>query len=158
MFIDLRPPHFGVERETLLWHPTAFWARLGDSFREGLIKVYDGFYLGNDELYYQGLEDIGLLKQEFSFEDKKELGDLFRHHFGGARHEEMSFELENFRSSIISMSNFILNKRVQISKDFLYLGIYLVTMYAVLEEIGGTYPVKDIYLTVKKSFSPDPGV
>jgi hypothetical protein len=158
IFIDLRMPHFEIERDHLVWHPTSFWTRLGDSFRLGLINVYDGFYLENDDLYYQGLEEIGLLMPNFSHEDKKELGDLFRNHFGGVRHEEMEFKLDKFRNSIISMSNFMLNKKVQISKDFLYLGIYLVTMYDILEEIGGTYPVKEIYLNVKKSLATQNGI
>lgn len=153
LFLDLRSNHFSNTDHTLKWHPSAFWTKFDDNFREGLLKVYDGFYLENDDLYYEGLHEIGLLKEDFSPEDKQELGNLFRNHFGGALNEEMSFDLEKFRNSIISMSNFMLNKKVKISKDFLYLGIYLVTMYAVLEEVQDKYPVKQIYLDVRGRFN-----
>lgn len=153
VFIDLRASHFAVDNQFLKWHPSPLWTNFNENFREGLLKVYEGFYLENDELYLEGLEGIGLLKHEFSQEDKQELADLFRAHFGGKISEEMKFNLENFKNSIISMSNFMLNKKVNISKDFLYLGIYLVTMYSVLEEIGESYPVKQIYLDVRGRFS-----
>jgi hypothetical protein len=118
----------------------------------GLLKVYEGFYLENDELYYSGLEAIGLLKKDFSLSDKKQLGDLFRAQFGSALTEEMKFGLEQFKNSIIKMSDFLLSRKVNISKDFLYLGIYLVTMYSMLEEMGERYPVKQIYLDVRGRF------
>jgi hypothetical protein len=152
LFLDLRSNHFANTDDALIWHPSPFWTKFEEGFRIGLLKVYDGFYLENDELYYKGLEEIGLVKKDFSFEEKKELGDLFRRHFGGALHEEMSFNLENFKNSIIGMSDFMLSKKVNISKDFLYLGIYLVTMYAVLEEQNDKYPVKEIYLRVRDRF------
>lgn len=153
LFLDLRSNHFSAHDRILRWSPSSFWTQFHEDFRQGLLKVYEGFYLENDELYLQGLEEIGLLKPEFSQEDKNELADLFREHFGGRLNEEMNFRLESFRNSIISMSNFMLNKKVNISKDFLYLGIYLVTMYSVLENIGESYPVKQIYLDVRGRFN-----
>lgn len=151
IFLDLRSQHFETHGNELRWHPNSFWTKFSDEFRSGLLKVYKGFYLNNDEVYYQGLEEIGLLRKEFSTEEKRELGQLFREHFGGE--SDMAFNLEKFNKSISSMSNFMLNKKVHISKDFLYLGIYLVTMYSVLEEIGGEYPVKQIYLDVRGRYS-----
>lgn len=153
LFLDLRSSHFSTDQKNLLWHPSSLWTKFDEDFREGLLKVYEGFYLENDELYFEGLEGIGLLKPEFSLEDKKELGELFRSHFGGNLNEEMKFNLEKFKNSMISMSHFMLNKKVHISKDFLYLGIYLVTMYSVLEEIGESFPVKQIYLDVRGRFN-----
>ena len=153
IFLDLRKTNFTGASPELKWHPTGLWTRFNEDFRLGLLKVYEGFYLENDELYFEGLEDIGLLKKEFSLDDKKKLGDLFRAQFGGARHQEMKFNLEHLRDSIIGMSNFMLRKKVKISKDFLYLGIYLITMYSSLEEIDDSFPVKKIYLDVRGRFN-----
>lgn len=153
LFIDLRSIHFHDERPALMWHPTGFWTKFNEDFRLGLIKVYEGFYLDNDALYFEGLEEIGLLKEEFSPEDKEELAHLFRKHFGAGISQE--FKLDHFKESIIRMSEFMLNKKVKISKDFLYLGIYLVTLYSSLEETGAELPVKQIYLDVKARFTSD---
>ncbi len=155
LFLDLRSTHFSDERPTLRWHPKGLWTKFNEEFRQGLLKVYEGFYLENDELYYAGLELIGLLKKEFSEEDRKELADLFRTHFGSGVSHDMKFDLENFKNSIIKMSEFMLNKKVRISKDFLYLGIYLVTLYANLEETKVELPVKQIYLDVRARFTSD---
>ena len=151
LFLDLRSSHFSAEGEILKWHPSAFWTSLDENFRHGLLDVYEGFYLDDDALYYEGMEKIGLIRPEFTPEDRKMLGDLFRQHFGSG--VEMKFELEHFRTSIIRMSDFMLSKKVKISKDFLYLGIYLVTLYSALEETDAKLPVRQIYLDVRSRFT-----
>ncbi len=153
LFLDLRSHHFNTDLNRFKWHPSSLWTIFDESFRQGLLDVYEGFYLCRDELYYSGLEKIGLLTKNCSIEDKKILGDLFKAQFGNALHEKMAFDLEHFKSSIIKMSDFMLSRKIKISKDFLYLGIYLVTMYSSLEEIDKELPVKEIYLKVKEHFS-----
>lgn len=156
LFLDLRSHHFSTTDETLLWHPSPFWTKFDESFRLGVLKVYEGFYLGKNDLYYEGLEQIGLIQPEWNEEDKHKLAELFRSQFGSALTEEMNFDLDHFKSSIIKLSDFMLKKKVKIPKDFLYLGIYLVTLYSVLEETHAKLPVKQIYLNVKnlKASSP----
>lgn len=154
LFLDLRSAHFKDDRPTLTWSPNGLWVKFDEKFRQGLLKVYEGFYLQNDELYYSGLEEIGLLNKDLSQIEKEELGHLFRKQFGSALDQEMEFKLDHLRDSIIGMSHFMLDKRIKISKDFLYLGIYLVTLYSSLEETKESYPVKQIYLKSKAKFSP----
>lgn len=153
LFLDLRQGHFSSDGPNLRWHPTSLWTSFDENFREGLLKVYEGFYLENDQLYYEGLEEIGLLRNDFSEEDKKLLGGIFRSQFGGALDEDMRFELDHLKSSIVKMSNFLLARRVKIPKDFLYLGIYLVTLYSTLEATKARLPVKQIYLDVRGRFA-----
>jgi len=153
LFIDLRSANFSKEGSHLKWHPTGLWTKFDEKFRQGLLDVYEGFYLQNDDLYLSGLYEIGLLKDSFTAEEKKELGDIFRDQFGKALDEDQKFELEHFKDSIIRMSNFMLSKKVKISKDFLYLGIYLVTMYSTLEQTNAKLPVKQIYLDVRGRFN-----
>lgn len=150
LFLDLRSHHFENSETVLKWHPSAFWTQFDESFRIGLLDVYEGFYLNQDDLYFEGLEKIGILKPNWSDEDKMHLGNLFRMQFGN---NEMSFDLEQFKDSIINMSDFMIKKKVKISKDFLYLGIYLVTLYSSLEETKSVFPVKEIYLEVKDRFN-----
>lgn len=152
LFLDLRESHFTADDDNLYWNPSSFWTVFNEEFRQGLLKVYEGFYLENDNLYHQGLTQIGLLKETFTVDEKKQLGDLFRGQFGEALTSEMKFNLAHFNDSIIKMSDFMLSKKVNISKDFLYLGIYLVTLYSALEEVNTPLPVKKIYLNVRGRF------
>lgn len=153
LFLDLRLNHFKNQNPIFQWIPSHLWTKFNEEFRQGLLNVYEGFYLEDDQLYYQGLDKIGLLKPGLSEEDRKTLGDLFKAQFGNALNEEMQFDLEHLKDAIIKMSNWMLNKKVQISKDFLYLGIYLVTLYSSLEQTNARLPVKKIYLEVRGRFT-----
>ncbi len=147
VFLDLRSAHFNHESDVLLWNPGTLWTKFAEDFREGLVEVYDGFYLGKDDLYKNGLIKIGLLDPSWPSEDQAKIMDIFRKHFGSAQTENVEFKLEHLRSGIIAMAQFLLEKKARIKKDFLYLGIYLVTMYGTLEETAESLPVKEIYLS-----------
>jgi hypothetical protein len=147
VFLDLRSLHFDHETDVLLWNPGSLWTKFSPEFSAGLIEVYNGFYLGNDEEYRSGLKQIGLLDPSWPPEDQAKIMEIFRTHFGAAQTGNVHFKLENLRSGIVSMAQFLLERKTRIKKDFLYLGIYLVTMYGTLEETGEALPVKDIYLS-----------
>lgn len=152
VFLDLRSSHFASDDQFLEWHPNGLWVKFDPSFLKGLREVYEGFYLENEELYYKGLLEIGLLREDFSIDDKKILADIFKKQFGNSLHEDIKFEMDHLNQSMIKMSEFMLNKKLKISKDFLYLGIYLVTMYSTLEKINAKLPVKAIYLKSRDRF------
>lgn len=149
LFLDLRPIHFDTESTELKWHPSGLWTQFDEEFRNGLIQVYDGFYMENQEAYFQGLEKIGLVGADWTDADKEKLGELFKAQFD----HEMIFDLENFRSVIFKLADFLLQKKVNITKDFLYLGIYLVTLYSHLQESQVRLPVREIYLKVREESS-----
>ncbi len=153
IFLDLRPQHFDPQQVPLLWHPSGLWSRFAEPFRLGLLKVYDGFYLGDEKLYYEGLVDVGLMDPEWSDDDKKKLGDLFKEQFGDANTKEVLFTLDKFNQSMTKTFHFILQKKRQMNVDFMYLGMYLVTLYSALEKTGEPLPVKDIYLRIRSSFN-----
>lgn len=147
VFLDLRSFHFSHESDELLWHPGALWTKFSPVFREGLIEVYDGFYLEKDDQYRSGLTKIGLLDPSWPAQDQATIMEIFKKHFGAAQSGEVEFRLDHLRDGIISMAHFLLEKKTRITTDFLYLGIYLVTMYGTLEETGESLPVKEIYLS-----------
>ena len=147
VFLDLRSMHFNHESDVLLWNPGTLWTKFSPQFREGLIQVYDGFYLGKDDLYREGLVKIGLLDLSWPKADQIHIMEIFSKHFGAAKSEDVEFRLENLKGGMVSMAQFLLEKKTRITTDFLYLGIYLVTMYGTLEETKETLPVKEIYLS-----------
>ena len=153
LFLDLRAQHFEARQPEYKWHPSGLWTCFQDHFRLGLLDVYEGFYLDKEDLYFEGLRKIGLLSEDWTDEDKEKLGNLFKAQFGSAKTTEMAFDLEHFKTSIFKTSDFMLKKKVKISNDFLYLGIYLVTLYAHLEQSGEKLPVRDIYLKVREHFA-----
>jgi hypothetical protein len=81
------------------------------------------------------------------------LANLFKDQFGASLGEEMMFDLEGFKNSLVKITDFLLQKKVKISTDFLFLGIYLVLLYSSLEASKEKLPVKQIYLNVRNNLN-----
>lgn len=150
LFLDLGPNHFDVKNGELHFKPTGLWTKFSDDFALGLRNIYDGFYFEDEALFHQGLLSCGLTSKDWSDQDKEHLARLFRSNFGDSLSEGMKFELEPFKESFFKIADFMLDKKVKISTDFLYLGIALVTLFSSLEKSESSLHVKQIYLDVKK--------
>ncbi len=150
MFLDLRLKHFSGDTPAYQWNPNTMWASFSAHFREALRKLYDGFYLSDDDIFHQGLLETGLISQDWSQEDQLEMKRLFKAHFGSAIDQPMEFRLSTFQDSFQNVFSFLMKKKVKLSTDFLILGVMLVTLYLSLEELGGSYPVAEIYKRSKQ--------
>jgi predicted unusual protein kinase regulating ubiquinone biosynthesis (AarF/ABC1/UbiB family) len=151
LFLDLRPNHLDMQHDQLRWHPTGLWTKFSKEFYQGLYDIYDGFYQDNEALYHQGLLKLGLVSPDWSQEERIKLAELFKAQFGSSLEEGMIFELDAFKDSLLKVAHFLLEKRVKISTDFLYLGIYLVTMYSAMEKTKVKINVKQTYLKVREA-------
>jgi hypothetical protein len=151
LFLDLRLSHFSFTGEQLIWEPSPLWTRFNAQFRQGVIHLYRGFYLQDDRLFEQGLLETGLLKENWSQATQGELKSLFRAHFGNSINGEVIFSIAEFQASFIKIADFLLTNKAKMSQDFLYLGIYLVTLYLSLEQLKGPLPVGQIFREVDQS-------
>jgi hypothetical protein len=147
LVLDIRARYFSSINNQVYWSPNNTWYQFQESFRLGLINLYTGFYTDNDSLYSKGLSELGL-STGLSAKKEEELKKLFNNHFGSTQ-TEVSFSTEAFNSSFSELFSFFIANEVEIKTDFIFLGIYLVTLYQTMEEIGGTHNVKEIF---QKSF------
>lgn len=145
-FLDLGPTHFEMKDNGLHFAPSGLWTKFDQNFSKGLKDIYDGFYLGNEELFHKGLIESGLTSNKWPLSDRQKLAELFKSHFGASLTSEMTFDLETFKASFFKIADFMLEKKVTISTDFLYLGIGLITLYSSLENLGEKVNVKEVYL------------
>ena len=53
--------------------------------------------------------------------------------------------MEDFQASFAKIFQTLVNNKIQLDKNFLYLGIMLVTLYLSLSELGGEYEVSTIF-------------
>ena len=150
LFLDLKLANFKTVEGHTYWNPSALWVKFDENFALGMQEIYDGFYLENDETFRQGLKRTGLLSDSWPMADQNELTNLFKSHFGASVHDAITFDVETFKESISNISEFMLKRKVKITKDFLYLGIYLVSLYSSLESIPTPIKVRDLYLEMKK--------
>lgn len=142
--LDLRTKHFKFEQNQLNWAPNNTWYQLSDDFRQALIQIYQGFYSKQDDLFTQGLETIGLSKN-LNAERKIKLKALFYEHFGPGEQENVKFDILQFQNSFYELFHFFVENKVELHKDFIFVGIYLVTLYLHLQEL-------DVELNVRKTF------
>jgi hypothetical protein len=149
LFLDLSPTHFDLKNDDLNFKPSAMWTKFNPEFAKGLQDIYDGFYFDDEILFHKGLLESGLTSNSWPDEDRLKLAELFKSNFGASITGEMNFEMGTFKESFLKIADFMLIKKVNISTDFLYLGIALVTMYSSLEKSEAKVNVKEIYMKVK---------
>ncbi len=143
--LDLRIHQFESSDSKLIFHPSSLWATFDHEFRNGLIQMYQGFYLQDDSLLELGLMQTGLLKPYWSPETRNELKSLLKSHFGNSLEEGMIFSMNHFNTSFPKIARFLITNKVKISHNFLFLGIYLVSLYLALENIRSPLPVSKIF-------------
>lgn len=145
--LDIRAQHFVLASETLQWSPNNCWFVLDNTFRLALIDLYKGFYHDDKDLFENALANIGLTSNLDSVK-KEELKQLFFAHFGPGDQDVVKFEISQFSESFYELFHFFVNNKVELAKDFIFLGIYLVTLYMHLEELGEDYNVREAFLKV----------
>ena len=144
VFLDLRLKHFSVSKQKVNFHPGSLLHAFSDTFRAGMLMIYEGYYLGRPEQIEEGMLQVGLINSRDPQETQETLDLLFAH-FGEADQGPIYFELEAFKESFHSLFLHLKQKKMRISSDFLFLGIYLVTLYIALAKLG-------IPIDVKKHF------
>ncbi len=145
--LDLRTQHFALNNNLLTWKPNNSWYQLEDSFRNALIDLYTGFYHNNEKRFDKALLTIGL-STNLNEQKKQELKGLFYAHFGPGDQDIVKFKISNFSESFYELFHFFIKNEVKLEKDFIFIGIYLVTLYIHLEELDQQFDVKKAFLEV----------
>lgn len=145
LVLDIRQKFFSYVDGQLIWKPNNIWYKFDDNFRLSLLKIYKGFYYEDDEMFSNGLVEIGLAK-DLDDEKRKELEVLFKEHFGAGGSEPIHFKLKEFQESFYHMFKFFVDNYIELKSDFMFLGIYLVTLYMNLENSDHKLDVKQCFL------------
>lgn len=146
VFLDLRKERFHYRPEGgLSWHPNGLWITFNATFSDGIRKLYDGFFLVDETRLNQALKQLGLAPDHLTDAALTELKQLLEEHFGQGRSQLIRFETKGFMQSFDKLFSFLKKHRVKISEDFLFLGIYLVTLYLHLDAIGSAYDVTQAF-------------
>lgn len=139
ILLDLRPSTFSKKEGLLLWNPQLLIHTFSNDFRKGMLSLYEGFYSDNEKKLYEGLYAVGLVAR--SETDDEVIRILFSH-FGVANKNCVRFEMAHFRNSFHELFTYLKARKIKLSTDFLFLGIYLVTLYLNLSKWDKEYDVK----------------
>ncbi len=151
IFLDFRPKYFSGADTKVLWCPSSLWAQMDQHFLMGIRKVYKGYYHNNDTLFTEGMLESGLIRKEWEENKKIEVIDVFKKHFSNGRNEKIAFDIEIFKNSFAEIFKNLVKNKIMLDKNFLYLGIMLITIYITLNQIGGTYDVSAIFKKVESA-------
>ena len=141
VFLDLRRDRFRYEGSVLHWSPNGLWTKLDADFVKGIRELYNGFYDQDDQVLRQGLNRLGLTPDHMDEPTRQQLIELLDDHFGGGRDQPVAFPIKKFVASFDRLFHFLKDNNVKLSGDFLFLGIYLVTLYLHLDHLGQEYDV-----------------
>lgn len=150
MFLDLRAQRFSEIKKELYFTGSNLWIQMPDFFRKSLLDLYQGFYQSDAELFDRALTNIGLMNVEMTSDQKKEIRDLFLQYFGDGQQDEVQFSTEKFVRDFENIFRFIIDHKLKISADFLYLGIYLASLFHNLQSLGIPLNVRESYRKAMK--------
>jgi hypothetical protein len=146
VFLDLRKERFSaVEAQDIKWNPNGLWYKFSDDFIHGIRALYKGFYADSNESLQAGLLQLGLCSTSMSTEAKRELMALLEGHFGQGKSAPMTFRVSHFMNSFDSLFLFLKKHKLKLSEDFLFLGVYILTLYMHLESLGDAFDAASAY-------------
>lgn len=143
--IDLRPGCFRMSQQQCHYQPGRLSHEFSTSFKHGMLDIYAGYYLDQPEQLQSGLEAVGLTSQNDSDESKERITNLLLTHFGTADQGAITFSLKQFTESFHALFTYLKSQNKTLDSDFLFLGIYLVTLYQTLAKIPEPLDVREVF-------------
>lgn len=136
IFLDLRPTRFrSLPNDSAHFVPSFLIYKFKDEFRLNLLELYKAFYRGDDKTFRDSLTKLKLTTG-LNEAKKEELAKMFYSHFGGENLSETHFNMESFHDSFLKIFKFFMENKIKLSSDFIFLGIYLITLYMHLDKTG----------------------
>ena len=142
--LDMRLSQFYLTAENkLVWSKKGIHHSFDQAFLDSLIGTYEGFYGDDDSKMSDCLAKLGLWNPDSS-EETKALGiELLKQHFGDTG--AAKFDLPKFSSSFHELFTYLLKNKVTLSHEFLFLGVYLLTLYHGLSKLNCSLDVQGIW-------------
>jgi hypothetical protein len=130
--LDLRSSAFNGMTE---WAPKPVFYGWTPEFKEGLQKLYSGYYQGDDALFKAGLEKLNLTHAE----------SVIQGHFGQGSQDAVTFSLAHFKQSLHAVFVSCKNTKTRLHPDFFGLGVYLLCLYENLEGLNCPLDVRSAF-------------
>lgn len=135
LFLDLRLKKFQLDDDSVLYLKNGLWWTFQEDFRNAMIAIYEGFYFDNPSLLRKGMEEAGLISSEGTEQDYLATKNLLFKHFGTAKNKKHLFKTKDYKKSFHSLFLHLKAQGIRLPADFVFLGIYLTTLYQSLEEL-----------------------
>lgn len=133
-FLDLNLDAFAEEAERVIWSPRPVVVSWEDGFRAAILQLYQGYYEDDAAGFDVGLRALGLVPE----------AQLLKDHFGPSS-GSVSFDTAHFRSTFGKVFDSCAARGAKLHPDFIFLGVYLGTLYDHLQQVGESFEVAEAY-------------
>lgn len=139
--LDLRYRRFSPgeadasDGQKIEWAPQAYWIEWDRDFIEAARDLYLGFYQDDDARFEAGLDVMGLTCAKHTFLE----------HFGGGEQHKVSFRMERFIKTFRHTIRCCKEAEEESHPNLIPFGMYIVTLYDHLEQLGGEYDVRQAF-------------
>jgi hypothetical protein len=135
--LDLRLAGWGPQSPdaTPTWGPRALWIRWDAGFLAGVRDLYLGFYRDDDAAYTRVVKTLGL----------GDAGELLRKHFGEGDQRAVRFDSTVFQTTFHHVFVRCRDEGIELHRNFLALGVYLATLYDLLEGLDEAFDVRSAF-------------
>ena len=136
--LDLRYDRFGGQADgRTVWAPDAYWVEWDQLFIEATRDLYLGFYLDEDARFERALKTMGV-------ECARE---VFVEHFGGGEQREVAFRIDRFAQTFRATLTECKRAGKRAHPNLIPFGMYIVTLYDHMEQLGGTWDVREAFFS-----------
>lgn len=135
--LDLWPSRLGINSAgDAVWNPRPYYLRWDPSFINPLRDVYAGFFLGNEQRFEEGLDQLGL----------GSAGGLLLRHLGDGNQRGVRFSSAMLQSTLRELSALRLGQRGRLHRNFAGFGLYVGSLHESLESLGSMLDVRSAFM------------
>ena len=135
--IDLWPSRLGIDAAgDGIWNPRPIYLRWDPSFLSAVRDMYAGVFLGDDQRFGYGIEQLGL----------GSASELLRRHLGKDDQRCVHFRVSTLQSTLRDMSAARTNRDEAPHRNFIAFGLCLASLHALLESLGLAFDVRQAFM------------
>jgi hypothetical protein len=135
--VDLWPSRFGMDAAgDALWSPRPLYVRWDAEFREGLRRVYAGFFLDQPEWLDAGLRQLGLGRS----------GGPLLQHFGEGNQRSVRFDRSELESTLRAMSVGRRPEDPPLHRNFIAFGLFVTSLHELLASLDLAFDVRSAFM------------
>ena len=139
--LDFRSSTFSLDGSIIRWHPKPYYYSPTPRFILGLRQLYQGFYHQDESRFNVALKDLNLFPAR----------DSIMAHFGEEDQSKVQFRLKTFQATFSQIFTDCSKTNTKIPKDFIALGLMLLSLYENLEQIDSPFDVRSAFLQAEKN-------
>ena len=152
--LDLRPSRFSYD-DGWRFKGENLAFKFNNDLQQALINTYEIYYENQAHGLGQCLDEMGLIVDSWTEEEKQEFEDIFKSHFQQEYKTKQFFKLSDLLNSFSNIFFFIRKRGGTVPSEFSLLGVYLTSLYMTLNNIEEPIDVQNCYEVAKAQSSSD---